>query len=468
MSRWGKPTKNKRRGNPRYHLKEYRVNPNLAANPAFSDAENARETYDYADYQGPMTLPDSEGRVYSDVGAGVYSSPSNPKQKFRSGVEILNVPPPSPQQESRDISRFKQLAGVVSESPPGSPLVVSITDEGFPFAHHESVPEEEPPPSAAELHAGEPEGRVPNPRTSWEDPNELRPGIPGVQGSREPNVELQDKQHAQQWESKARLNQMIKEELGKLMEEFEPESSIPAQYDIESPVDSSRDSLLTGQLSDIGWAGTDHHGLTQAGAIAGGLAGLSLGGGSALAYRDNLETNQQYPDGIPHPEWYMRTEDPALTAIGENPVLGTALSGLTGAALGGALGYGADRLAQGVRNRRARRQGDLQENFNQMIKEEFTKLMEVADTSDNLFAGSTNEPPPPEPEAVPLPLEIDTELEEVPDVPDPENTNEPPPEELDEVPPEEPSGFGESQDPFKRIRDLALKPYGSCKSEGEK
>ena len=40
MSRWGKPTKNKRRRDPRYHLKEYKVNPNLASNSAFADAEN--------------------------------------------------------------------------------------------------------------------------------------------------------------------------------------------------------------------------------------------------------------------------------------------------------------------------------------------------------------------------------------------------------------------------------------------
>ena len=222
-------------------------------------------------------------------------------------MDPVDPPPRSTQQESRDISRFKQLAGVVSESP-APPLVVSITDEGFPFAHHESVPEEEPPPSAAELQAGEPEGRVPNPRTSWEDPNELRPGIPGVQGSREPNVELQDKQHAQQWESKARLNQMI--------------------------------------------------------------------------------------------------------------------------------------------------------------KEEFTKLMEAVDPPPPDF------PEEPEPEAMPLPLDQSDpgpELEDIPDVPDPENTNEPP----DPVPDPEytnepPDPVFESQDPFKRIRDLALKPYGSCKSEGEK
>jgi len=319
-------------------------------------------------------------------------------------------------------------------------------------------------------------------------------------------------------ETQARLSQMIKEELGKLMEEFEPQSQIPAEFQAQESdlVHPDMDIQDLPVLRPAERAGL--------GALAGGLSGLAFraneysidptapsGGGNMDP--DSLRTGEHEVHTQDHPSITGRLSDG--TALYSDPDsyenamrrqyarsigLGTGLVGshpglvrsapLVGAAVGAGLGAAAPHIRQGVQDawqagvdrrqgrradrmanpqtrrdlRRAREQGSaMQESrLNQIIREELGKLMEAVDSPPPDF------PEEPESDSAPLPLETGSEFEEVPDVPDPETAPSPPPPQSDEVPPEEPSGFGESQDPFKRIRDLALKPYGSCKSEGEK
>jgi len=214
------------------------------------------------------------------------------------------------------------------------------------------------------------------------------------------------------------LNQIIREELGRLLseQEFNPESTIPAHLQPDPLYDWAfdQDDRLKPKAAAAG------------GAITGALGGLAGGLGAAAGHDLRTRGYQRGEElGVfPDAEHQMRQDAPIGTWVGENPVLGTAATTLGGAALGAGTGWLANKAAQAVRNRRT---NESQARLNQIIREELAKLMEVE--------------PPPEPV-------------------------EPPPEIGglrfgDE-------GYGkqktnESQDPFKRIRDLALKPYGSCK-----